>query len=165
MNLFPLMPTQKICVFQPLEAVQESLSRYIMKSGLFVLPLVGACYRGGVSIPVKILHLFTVTQEQHFRRMISNLLWWPTRRVDLDAAKFYLKDILRFVKEMYSVKPMLLHGYVGAVTHIANYLIENQIEVHPPKAIWVTSAPLTKVQAKQIEKGFPRACLRPIRLL
>lgn len=87
-------------------------------------------------------------------RTINRLLWWPARRIDLDAVKITANDIRRFVEELHAAKPAFIHGYVGSVDYVASYLLDNQIKVPAPKAIWVTSAPLTSVQSMRIEKAF-----------
>lgn len=98
--------------------------------------------------------IYRDTRTTWSARMVNRLLWWPARRIDLNAVKISEQDIHRFVSELHKVKPPLLHGYVGAVDYVAGYLLENKISVPPPKAIWVTSAPLTAVQAKRIEAAF-----------
>lgn len=87
-------------------------------------------------------------------RLLNQVIWWPTRRILLNATSFNESDIKQFIKEFLRVKPPLLHGYVGAICYLADYLLERGIELPIPKAVWVTSAPLTRVQERLIEKAF-----------
>jgi len=87
-------------------------------------------------------------------RVINALMWWPTKRLILDAVTLTPGEMERFIRDFNTVKPALLHGYVGSVDHLASFIEERGLRVAPPKAIWVTSAPLTSVQEKRIEKAF-----------
>lgn len=88
----------------------------------------------------------------------SRLFYWmqsfPGKQILLDAARFSEKDIAVFLKKFCRLKPALLHGYVGAIDFLADHILEHGITVPPPKAIWLTSAPVTKVQRARIEKAF-----------
>lgn len=87
-------------------------------------------------------------------RAIQFLQSFPGRQIQLDATSFSDDNIVRFLSRFRRFKPELLHGYVGAVTTVADYVIEHDICLPSPKAVWVTSAPLTPVQQKRIEKAF-----------
>ena len=87
-------------------------------------------------------------------RLIQQLLAWPGRRILLDAACVDETAMRRFLDEFARRRPPLLHGYVGAMDHLAQYMLDHSIQVPPPRAIWVTSAPLTPVQERRIEVAF-----------
>jgi phenylacetate-coenzyme A ligase PaaK-like adenylate-forming protein len=87
-------------------------------------------------------------------KIINLLFWWPQRKIMLNATAFDDIDICRFIKEFNKYQPPLLHGYVGAMDVVATYILENNIKVHAPTAIWTTSAPITPIQQKRIEKAF-----------
>jgi phenylacetate-CoA ligase len=87
-------------------------------------------------------------------RLISNLLWWPTKRIDLNAADLTPEKMSKFIKEFNRERPSLLHGYVGAIDHLAEFIKDESFEILPPEAIWVTSSPLTNIQRKRIESSF-----------
>jgi phenylacetate-CoA ligase len=87
-------------------------------------------------------------------RAVNFLTWWPTRRIFLNAAALDSPGIAAFLEEYNRVRPRLLHGYVGAVDHLASYILDNGITVPAPKAIWVTSAPLNAVQEHRISQAF-----------
>jgi phenylacetate-CoA ligase len=87
-------------------------------------------------------------------QVINQLLWWPTLRIKLDASSMKSQDIEKFVKKFNRIRPALLHGYVGAVDYIASFIEQNRYSIVPPKAVSVTSSPITAVQRKRIEKAF-----------
>ena len=88
----------------------------------------------------------------------SKLFQWiqafPGKQLLLNASSFTETDMNVFLNKFCRMKPALLHGYVGAVDTLAGYMLEHKIEVPAPKAIWLTSAPITQVQQKRIEKAF-----------
>jgi len=87
-------------------------------------------------------------------RFVNKAMWWPSKRLLLNAV--HLSDDLmrKFIQDFNRMKPVLLHGYVGATDHLADYVLENNLSVTPPKAVWVTSAPLTTIQEHRISKAF-----------
>lgn len=98
--------------------------------------------------------MYRDTRTDWRSRVINALMWWPTKRLILDAVTLTPGEMERFIRDFNTVKPALLHGYVGSVDHLASFIEERGLRVAPPKAIWVTSAPLTSVQEKRIEKAF-----------
>jgi phenylacetate-CoA ligase len=50
--------------------------------------------------------------------------------------------------------PQVIWGYVGAIDHVASFIEDNHFNIIPPKAIWVTAAPLSDIQRKRIERVF-----------
>lgn len=87
-------------------------------------------------------------------RIMDRLMWWPTRKIQLNATSLEPASMERFLEQFRKVKPSLLHGYVGAVDHLASYVLDHKLSVPAPKAIWVTSSPLSAVQEKRIEQAF-----------
>jgi len=85
---------------------------------------------------------------------VNALTWWPTKKILLNAVQMGNAQMTTFIKQYNRVKPKLIHGYVGALDHLASHIIENGITVSSPRAIWVTSAPFTKVQEYHISKAF-----------
>lgn len=59
-----------------------------------------------------------------------------------------------FVERYESLRPALLQGYIGAVHELALFLRDNAIRITPPKAVWVTSAPLTEAQRSVMQTAF-----------
>tara|TARA_R110002167_G_scaffold84156_12_gene228762 strand:+ start:661 stop:1989 length:1329 start_codon:yes stop_codon:yes gene_type:complete len=87
-------------------------------------------------------------------RLRNTLLWWPTKRIFLAAANLNNKKLDKFVSDFNRIRPALLQGYVDVVFEFALYLLDNNIKIHPPKMIWVTSAPLFEEQRELMEKAF-----------
>ena len=88
----------------------------------------------------------------------SKIFQWvqafPGRQLLLNATSFSENDMKVFLDNFCRMKPALLHGYVGAVDTLSGYMLEHEIKVPAPKAIWLTSSPITQVQQKRIEKAF-----------
>ena len=87
-------------------------------------------------------------------RRLKNLAWWPTHRFLLNASFYTDADIRRFLDKFNRIKPPLLHGYVGALESVAEYILANRIDVHPPTAVWATSAPISPAQEETIRAAF-----------
>jgi len=88
------------------------------------------------------------------KQMAYDLFWWPTRHVLLDARAIDEESVHRFVRQVVRLRPPVIHAYVGALAHVAQYIIDHKIAVPPPKVIWSTSSPLTAVQERRIEQAF-----------
>ena len=87
-------------------------------------------------------------------KLIHFLEWYPTRQLLLNATSFTEKDMQIFLRQFQKRRPQLLHGYVGAIDVLSQYMLDHEITVPAPKAVWVTSAPITPVQQNRIEKAF-----------
>ena len=92
--------------------------------------------------------------QSQARKLLVEMLWWPTRRVYLDAAKMTPEAIDRFISVFNRLKPPLIFGYSGALAHLADYVETNGIRMHVPKAIWVTASPTSSTQRARIESAF-----------
>ncbi|QWX83332.1 phenylacetate--CoA ligase family protein [Cellulophaga sp. HaHaR_3_176] len=89
-----------------------------------------------------------------FKRMGNALMWWPTKRIFLAAANPSKQHLTKFVTDFNRIKPTLLQGYVDVVFEFALYLLDNNIKIHSPKMVWVTSAPLFEEQREIMQKAF-----------
>lgn len=94
------------------------------------------------------------TRKSLISEWLNRILWFPTKRIWIDAKKMSDSDIQVFLNDFNKIKPTILEGYVGAITHIAEYVKENNISVHYPKAVWVTSSPITEIQRNIIKSAF-----------
>jgi len=88
------------------------------------------------------------------QRVINYAIWWPTKRIWLDASSMTPEATRHFVAQFKRLRPALLQGYVGAITHLADYIETNELVVPSPKAVWVTSTPMAVVQRSLIERVF-----------
>ncbi|MEP2281016.1 hypothetical protein [Maribacter sp.] len=89
-----------------------------------------------------------------FKKVVNTVLWWPTKRIFLPGAEMNLSQVKKFVIEINKLKPTLLQGYVDVVYEFALFLLDHNLKIHPPKMVWVTSAPLLENQRKIMEKAF-----------
>ena len=94
------------------------------------------------------------TRLSRLAKLKNALLWWPTKHLKMDATFITEKGMADFVRKFNKLKPVMLQGYVGAVTQLAQFVVENKISVHSPKFVWTTSAPLPDSQRKLIERAF-----------
>ena len=79
-------------------------------------------------------------------KIFNTILWWPTKRIFLNASEMNNITMLSFIQAFNKIKPILLQGYVGAIYEFALFIRDNNIKIESPKAVWVTSAPLTEQQ-------------------
>ena len=85
---------------------------------------------------------------------------WPQKVIRLDATQITPDKIKNFITKYKRIRPKIIHGYVGAVDAIADYILEYNITFDfKPNAIWLTAAPVTKVQESKISKAFNNASI------
>ena len=108
----------------------------------------------GISPAADCASVYRDVQNSLKARIMHFLQWYPTKQILLDATSFTEKDMRVFLDEFIRVRPEVLHGYVGAMDNLAEYVLEHDIHLPPPKVIWVTSAPITPVQQNKIETAF-----------
>lgn len=90
-----------------------------------------------------------------FKQKIRNyLLWWPTKRIFLDATNVTEANIATFVKLINKRKVKVLVGYCGSLEKIADYIIKQSINVEGLKMVWSTTSPLAKPVRLKMEKAF-----------
>ena len=87
-------------------------------------------------------------------QLLNRLIWWPTRRCKLDASTMSTSSVMKFIKDVNSIKPSLIWGYVGAVDQVASVILETGMKVHAPKYLSLTSSPISLVQRSRIESAF-----------
>ena len=94
------------------------------------------------------------TRSGRIAKLKNALMWWPTKHLKMDATFITEEGMLDFVKKYNRLKPTMLQGYVGAITQLAQFIVEKGLVVCAPKFVWTTSAPLPDSQRKLIEKAF-----------
>lgn len=92
--------------------------------------------------------------QKGLNNLAMNLINWPQKIIRLDATQITQKKIEEFISLSKKIKPELIHGYVGAVDTIADYLNEKKITLPSPKVVWLTAAPLTAIQEEKISSAF-----------
>ncbi|NGP75946.1 phenylacetate--CoA ligase family protein [Balneolaceae bacterium YR4-1] len=88
------------------------------------------------------------------KRIALKLIRWPQKILYMDATNISKNNIQKFIDEYDHVKPKLIHGYVGALDAIADYILQNNINLSPPEVIWSTASPITSIQENKISKAF-----------
>lgn len=108
----------------------------------------------GVAPGVDTAYVWRFIRKGRIERAQYSLAHWPTRKIFLDASCMTKESMKGFVDEFNRVRPALLQGYVGAIHHLASYIHDSGSSVHAPRAIWVTSSPMTAIQRHRIESVF-----------
>lgn len=98
--------------------------------------------------------LWRLVRRSKKSQWINSLTWWPTRRIYLDASSIDTDTSDAFLLKLKRYKPKLIKGYVGAIDALSRYVLENHLDVPSPEAVWVTAAPISDVQKKNIEAAF-----------
>ena len=93
-------------------------------------------------------------ERPKLQKWTNALLWWPTRRTFMAGAKMDLENAKTFVDKINKIKPAPLQGYVDVVYEFALFVLDNDLKIHSPKMVWVTSAPLFDNQRKIMERAF-----------
>lgn len=88
------------------------------------------------------------------RKLVDAGIWYPRERIVLNASLLTEDSINLWIARCNRKQPSVLHGYLGAVDHVAQHILKCGLDVWSPKAIWVTSAPLTEIHRKRIEAAF-----------
>lgn len=99
-------------------------------------------------------YVWRLPRASRVSRFVNAALWWPSRHLKLDASFMDERSIEAFLGRYNRVRPMLLQGYVGAITQLAQFAFDRGLEVWSPKCVWVTSAPLAAVQRALIGEVF-----------
>ena len=94
------------------------------------------------------------TRSSRWAKLKNAALWWPTRHLKMDATFITEQGMSDFIRKYNRLKPAMLQGYVGAITQLAQFVVDNRLDVHAPKFVWTTSAPLPDSQRKLIGRAF-----------
>ena len=98
--------------------------------------------------------VYRETRTSWRSRLREGVINWPGRRLMLDAAHLTGDAMRAFLQDFDRLQPPLLHGYVGGVDRLAEFVLSQNLTVHAPRAIWLTSSPFTRIQAHRIEAAF-----------
>ena len=99
-------------------------------------------------------HTWRLRRTRRLSQLANTALWWPTQRIWLNAAAMRKEDLNRFIDEFNHLRPQLLQGYVGALEHVAAHIIQQELVVPSPIAIWTTAAPLNPNSRHTIQEAF-----------
>lgn len=87
-------------------------------------------------------------------RFRNRAVSWPSRQVRLNASAIDTQSMERFVRECERLDVPVLHGYVGAVHHLARYLEMRGGDYWRPELVWVTCSPVSGPHLEQIARVF-----------
>lgn len=88
------------------------------------------------------------------RHQLNELLWWPTRKLNVDAGAMGKDDLRRFTEAARRLKPRIIWGYAHSLHELALAIERGGWQAPKPIALSSTAAPLTAVQAADIERVF-----------
>src|SRR5690606_16322777 len=108
----------------------------------------------GLSISDNIAFVFRSTRSSKFSVFLNKVMWFPTKRVFLDASSVSNEKIRAFVDQIIKNDVSILQGYTGALNEVASYVIKNDIKIDCIKAVWCTSSPLTSNVRKNLSTAF-----------
>lgn len=101
-----------------------------------------------------IAFVFRLTRSSKISILLNKLMWFPTKRIFLDASCVTDEKIEKFISRIIENKILVLQGYTGALNEIANYVLNNAIKVEGIQAVWCTSSPLTKKIRNNLKTAF-----------
>tara|TARA_R100000655_G_C2992756_1_gene193337 strand:- start:520 stop:984 length:465 start_codon:yes stop_codon:yes gene_type:complete len=107
-----------------------------------------------LSISPNIAFVFRLTRSSKISVLLNKLMWFPTKRVFLNASSVNEEKIKKFLTEVVENKIVVLQGYTGTLNEVANYVILNNIKVDNIQAVWCTSSPLTRNIRINLQKAF-----------
>lgn len=122
------------------------------------VPLDGLAWRvlrwWGLSPGTDEARAWRMTTPPVVKRNFSPRDWLRANRLLLDASNMTADALDHFLLRFNRLRPPLLQGYVGAISHLANYVEANALPIHRPRAVWVTSSPVSSVERSLIERVF-----------
>jgi phenylacetate-CoA ligase len=80
-------------------------------------------------------------------RFLKNTVWF-------NGFDMHTQSMNEFSLFSFRYKPELIVSYVSSLFEYAQFMKQNQIQFHPPKAIWLTAEPVEEMQRKLIEEVF-----------
>lgn len=87
-------------------------------------------------------------------KIVNTLLWWPTRRLKYDSSVLTADTLHQIYQDLLRKKPQIIYGYVGAVEQLALYLHQNHLKINYEPLVWVTAAPVSRVQKTVFSRVF-----------
>ncbi len=99
--------------------------------------------------------LYRGVPTQKLKKLALDFINWPQKVIRMDATQMTTNNIRSFIQKLNEVQPKLIHGYVGALDAVADYIIMHQISLsRTPEVIWTTAAPISAVQEAKITQAF-----------
>lgn len=101
-----------------------------------------------------IAFVFRLTRSTRLSSFINKLIWFPTKRIYLDASSVSVEDFDIFIKKLNKVQPVIIQGYTGSLNEFCLYCIKKNIKFNFSKIVWCTSSPLTQAIRDTISLVF-----------
>lgn len=108
----------------------------------------------GLSPATDMATLYRETPLTTLERLALAFVSWPRKVIRGDATNLSPSEMNAFITAFQKHQPKLLHGYAGALDAVASAILEKGISVPPPRVVWSTAAPLSKVQEETITRAF-----------
>lgn len=108
----------------------------------------------GVSPDSNAAFVYRLTRQSSRSQLLNAMLWWPTKRIWLDASHVTNEAIEAFMVKYNKLRPRILQGYAGAIVHLARHLSAARQHPYRPQAVWVTASPLSRPDRLMIESAF-----------
>lgn len=85
--------------------------------------------------------------QNKFKRWLKNSTWFNGFDMTPDS-------MTEFCNFSFKYKPELIIGYVSSLFEFSRFILDNNLEIYPPKTIWITAEPSTNEQRELIESAF-----------
>ena len=108
----------------------------------------------GISPNANMATIYREVPQNKMRKIALNFIRWPQKIISMDATQITSGKIMEFIADLNQTKPELIHGYVGALDAISDYVLQNNITLPSPKVVWATAAPINAIQEKKISQAF-----------
>tara|TARA_R110001592_G_scaffold363394_1_gene687420 strand:- start:63919 stop:65253 length:1335 start_codon:yes stop_codon:yes gene_type:complete len=108
----------------------------------------------GLSPEVNMASVYREIPIGTLTKLVLKFINWPRKLITLNATNLSDNSIEVFLEKFKKNKPQVLHGYLGALDTLADYILDHGISLPSPNVIWSTAAPLAKVQQRKIQKAF-----------
>lgn len=86
------------------------------------------------------------------KHVANTAFWWPTRKVNVDAGAMDEADLAYFARAIRRIEPTMIWGYAHSLHEFALAVEKNGWQVPSPRAISSSAAPLTAIQAADVER-------------
>ncbi|MBK8683461.1 MAG: hypothetical protein IPN31_16430 [Bacteroidetes bacterium] len=87
-------------------------------------------------------------------RTINNVIWWPTKRVKLDASFITEEKLWAFYNDSKKYSIEILQGYVGGLEQFTNFVLKHKLKLPSVKLVWGTAAPISTLQKTLFSEAF-----------
>lgn len=109
----------------------------------------------GLPPSVNMATLYRGVPTQRVKKLALDFIKWPQKVIRMDATQMTTNNIRSFIQNLNKIQPKLIHGYVGALDAVADYVIEHRISfTKAPEVIWSTASPISAVQEAKITQAF-----------